>query len=139
MDSIPNFYLGRYWEAANSIVLLMFGLTFAVYVLLAKEAGVRSFLGDRRAFRLLVLFSTLGNLLLATAAWRMSVVEMDVVATLSLDAARLKAANEAIRVANLVRIGMLGANLAMYLAVISYVHAMVRSRLSGKGGGNDST
>ena len=108
-------YAQKFWEAGDSVVVLMFGLAFSVYVALSRFPLVRYWAA--KYFYWLFVIAIVGNTGLLIVLWCLSVHEVRLIEAVTKDPFLIDAVVSAFHI----RLGLFLFNLAMYLTVLGFV------------------
>ncbi|TRC72032.1 hypothetical protein FJV83_31400 [Mesorhizobium sp. WSM4307] len=108
-------YAKNYWDAGNQVVILMFGLAFAVYYTLTQYKEVLR-LVSKYNFRLIRL-TLISNLLLLALLWILNTQETAVAQIVTPEDALLRA----IAAGFYIRASLLIGNTVLYIIVLRFV------------------
>ena len=118
-EELAGDYARKYWEAGNLVVTLVFGVTFAIYLLFAQSPQIRSYLVRDSSWAWLVGISAISNIGLAVVLWRLSVNELLLVKTFAKSEPLIEPVESALHL----RWALLAFNLIMFCFVIGFVVA----------------
>ena len=108
-------YAKNFWDIGNQIVILMFGLAFAVYYVLVQNNEVRR-LVSKFNFRL-VRLTLVSNVLLLAVLWYMNTQEIALAEMANQSPIML----HAIKVGLYIRAALLAGNTIIYIIVLRFV------------------
>lgn len=130
VNKIQLSYAVRYADVGDNVVLLMWGLAFAIYLILARFSDVRRLLSQYLIW--LLTLSTIGNAAVCVLILRF--YENELLLINSLLPINNDVLIEAVKSGFELRIALIGANFLLYLVVLMLVarfHAVAISKNSG--------
>jgi len=112
-------YAQNFWNVSNSIVTLMFALTFAVYLATIQFAEARRLIS--KFYVHLLVLATVSHILLFIVMLRLRQQELAIVSLLTPD----EVLKDAIRIAFRVRVEFFVFNFLMYIGVLTFIRRKV--------------
>jgi len=116
-------YATKFWDAANTAVTLIYGVAFAVYVLIAQYPDVRRMIKDY--YLPIIVFSSIGNTMIGVLIVRLWWLESSILE----EAGAGPLLVSSIFHACIIRVILVAFNFAMYVAVLHYVKVNPIKRL----------
>ncbi|BAV45428.1 hypothetical protein MesoLj113a_44860 [Mesorhizobium sp. 113-1-2] len=127
-------YAQKFWDAENNVITIIYGLTFAVYVIIAQYPDVRRMI--KEYYTPLMIFASSGNILLVVLLVRLWWIESYIL----VDAGYSPTMQWALMHACVTRVLLVVFNFAMYATVLRYVKVKpIGGQLFGKKLGLRST
>ncbi|WP_095204189.1 hypothetical protein [Mesorhizobium carmichaelinearum] len=127
MDSLGNgmalTYAKNYWDVGNQLVVLMFGLAFAVYYALVQYDEVRR-LVSKYNFRLLRL-TIISNVFLLIVLWFMNMQESALASLVRPGFAGGENIVRAVEIGFWIRSALLVGNTVLYIIVLKFVERRI--------------
>jgi len=106
-------YAGKFWDAGNLVVTVMFGLAFGIYYLASQHPAIRIMMKEQYYY--LLPLAVIGNIALGAVIYRLNHHELRFVEALT-SSAHL---HDSVKSAYHLRLGMFAFNAVLYIAVLT--------------------